>query len=548
MPTYEVEDPTTGKVLELDGDSPPTEQELEEIFASVGASPTPAPSAPAEDESPGLFASVFPSTSEAVSEGGALTAPKAALGAFTDVLSIPQRASATVTGQKFSDPNSYIGRSAVENRWEGGADRREEMFKPVKGNPAQTGMNMMIGGAIDQPEEIAKPIREIAVRTATDPLSYAAAVPKALGAVGAAGKALNKGSGKLAQELSGVSEEALRLGATKAGRQQLRQASGRQAEIGNKLTDAISDYHQYLPEKDIVENALKQMPPVDITKTIEALERTKIKPRGGVSLLPHQARANAEIDAIISGVRGKGNVTHIPAEDAYHLRRDFDYNLDFDKPETKLVDRALKEARTQLKNDLLRSAGSSGKMEYAHAMKDWARKLNLLDKINSRLGLTKNTREARSEAFVKNLFGKNSAHKQELLKDLDEVFGTDLLKQSRMTFLADEIGEGGKAAILPRQTTGRATMSAAGATVAGALGLGSPGTALLAGTLAAHSSPFVASRGILPTTQAIESALNNGVFKTAKSKALAKAFTRTTNAATQARIADQLRREMEKAE
>ncbi len=36
MPIYEVTDPETGKTLELEGDSPPTEQELEQIFAAQG--------------------------------------------------------------------------------------------------------------------------------------------------------------------------------------------------------------------------------------------------------------------------------------------------------------------------------------------------------------------------------------------------------------------------------------------------------------------------------------------------------------------------------
>ena len=35
MPTYRVTDPTTGKTVKLTGDSPPTEQELEEVFAQV---------------------------------------------------------------------------------------------------------------------------------------------------------------------------------------------------------------------------------------------------------------------------------------------------------------------------------------------------------------------------------------------------------------------------------------------------------------------------------------------------------------------------------
>lgn len=36
MPTYRIKDPTTGQVVKLTGDSPPTEQELEEVFAKIG--------------------------------------------------------------------------------------------------------------------------------------------------------------------------------------------------------------------------------------------------------------------------------------------------------------------------------------------------------------------------------------------------------------------------------------------------------------------------------------------------------------------------------
>lgn len=41
MPTYEVTDPTTGRTLELTGDSPPTEKELTDIFSRYGAAPAP---------------------------------------------------------------------------------------------------------------------------------------------------------------------------------------------------------------------------------------------------------------------------------------------------------------------------------------------------------------------------------------------------------------------------------------------------------------------------------------------------------------------------
>ena len=36
MPQYKVQDPTTGMTLSLQGDSPPTEQELQTIFSQAG--------------------------------------------------------------------------------------------------------------------------------------------------------------------------------------------------------------------------------------------------------------------------------------------------------------------------------------------------------------------------------------------------------------------------------------------------------------------------------------------------------------------------------
>ena len=48
MPTYKVTDPTTGKSLRITGDSPPTEQELNEVFAGVESKSV----APVEDKMP----------------------------------------------------------------------------------------------------------------------------------------------------------------------------------------------------------------------------------------------------------------------------------------------------------------------------------------------------------------------------------------------------------------------------------------------------------------------------------------------------------------
>ena len=48
MPTYRIKDPTSGRTIRLTGDSPPTEQELEEVFKSVGQQQPAAPATIAE--------------------------------------------------------------------------------------------------------------------------------------------------------------------------------------------------------------------------------------------------------------------------------------------------------------------------------------------------------------------------------------------------------------------------------------------------------------------------------------------------------------------
>lgn len=48
MPTYRIKDPTSGRTIRLTGDSPPTEQEIEEVFKSVGQQQPAAPATIAE--------------------------------------------------------------------------------------------------------------------------------------------------------------------------------------------------------------------------------------------------------------------------------------------------------------------------------------------------------------------------------------------------------------------------------------------------------------------------------------------------------------------
>lgn len=79
MPTYRVTDPETNRTLRLTGDSPPTEQELIDIFARVGSSPvrqTAAPAAPPvpQNKRPGqdVARTIAPYARPVLEYGGAL--------------------------------------------------------------------------------------------------------------------------------------------------------------------------------------------------------------------------------------------------------------------------------------------------------------------------------------------------------------------------------------------------------------------------------------------------------------------------------------------
>lgn len=509
--------------------------ELEEAEAMQGAeeaAPEPQGSA------------LFPATQKTLQTRTDKISPAIGLDVVGDILNAPSRALATTRGQEMTDPDAYVFKPEVEKYKEG-----------IESVP------------LDAPftKGIAKFGTELVGRTISDPLMLVGPLKWAAGAGarffgGNAASKLNKASGSLAQELSGVPEETLRMGGTKEGRAALQQASGKEAQIGQKLADAISDYHSYMPEREVIDRALQDMPPVNISGTIKALQGAKVKPASNGALLPHERKANQEIDALIQGLLGDRRpggmpTTKLSAQEAYDLRRRLDYQANFDTPEYKLVNGALIKARTQLKNDLLSAAGRSGNKEYATTMKAWADKLKILGDLEKRLGTTDATRQARSESFVNNLFGKNSANKQKIVEDLDKVFSTDFLGEAKMAQRASEIGEGGKAAILPRQSTGRSQIAAGTGAVLGPIAasiFGGPGAAAATGAvglgLAAHASPYVASRATLPATKWLDDALNGRRALSAKGKALANAYKKTTSAATKARIVDQLKREIEKEE
>jgi len=127
MPTYRVTDPTTGKVVKLTGDSPPTEQELEEVFTQLmGGAPAPAmetaQEAPtAQEPTPGIIQQTFDQYSKPLPDNKMFSkkyleenvipsAVRIVPQAVTSAIAIPYNAA-----KKFTDPiyNALSGKQEL---------------------------------------------------------------------------------------------------------------------------------------------------------------------------------------------------------------------------------------------------------------------------------------------------------------------------------------------------------------------------------------------------------------------------------------------------
>ncbi len=552
MPRYRVTDPQSGKSLTLTGDSPPTEAELEEIFAQVGgaakaaASDAPAPAAtgPRIPEGTGGAETVargFLPRSFKAEEEGAGVLRLAGAGAM-DALSAPGRLAGSLNAPDAKSqmqpmglggmnipvqPDAVRGRQEAERGGisEAMADTegkslgqrilRDPAILPaamtggaalgLAGRAGVTGLKAAAAaGALEGAGSAAIHQADNAVQGKGVSLKDAA-VETALGAalpafVGGAAKIANKALGKLAQEMSGVSEDALRtFGAGfGAGAKKLREAAGTQHEIGQKLVNALDNLDDYLPEKAIVDRALMEMPPVNVANTVQKLQGAKT---GGA--LASSRAVNQKIDELIGDLAGAADPAgNVPAVQFRQIRKEIDELVGdaFGKESNKYVT-ALKEARHQMADDLAKSAEASGKPEYVEAMRGLAQKLRKADDLKSVLGRSAQTREQRAESFIANLYGKNKEEKRRIVQSMGEVFGQDFLEQARLAHLASELGEGASPSWLPKQFTGRSALGAIGGGGAGYLVGGIPGG--VAG--AALSSPRL-SAGMLSGLTQVEKA------------------------------------------
>jgi hypothetical protein len=219
------------------------------------------------------------------------------------------------------------------------------------------------------------------------------------------------------------------------------------------------------------------------------------------------------------------------------LRQDLDVPVKWDEEGGAIKNSALKAGRTTMKNELLKAAAASGDPQYAKAMESWSDKLDKLDRIKGLLGKTGSARDKRVEQFINNLFGKNSAYKQQLMNDLDHIFQSDIVGRAKAADMAASLGEGGKPAILPRQVTGASLK-------AGLLANLVPGVGQIAAI--GTASPRVAASLTLPVLTKMEQGIKAaGIAMTPRAAGALQALKGPISAAQRARLATLLATELE---
>jgi hypothetical protein len=284
-------------------------------------------------------------------------------------------------------------------------------------------------------------------------------------------------AGRIAEWATGVDEEALRMAGTKQGKQALKSAFGKQAEIGAELVDVIDDAYNYMPDYKKIDTALKQTPAVNVVPMIRKLEDAAGNPTTA-EMKAVSEKILSKAEEIRNLAVNSGNSGYVNASDLISYRKELDVIIgdSFGKESGKYVN-TLKQIRHDIKEDVLKNAKGT---EYEKTMQEFAEKLDALDKIKRLVGSTAESRELRAESFIRNINNNGKSKAREWLTDFEKVFGGDFVQKSKLTRFAEMMGDEGSGSWLPRWTTGRS--------------LWAKGAGLAVG------SPKIASRVTLPAT------------------------------------------------
>lgn len=354
-------------------------------------------------------------------------------------------------------------------------------------------------GLVHQAEDVALKGQQFSPKEVLTEAAASAAAPAAIGGgLAVTTKFANAALGKLASQLSNVSEETLRKWGTGLGKgaKELKEINGKQKEIGDKILGALENFDDYIPEKKIVDDALEKLPAISMKNTIAAA-------KSALNDIPMKNTNSAEVTKlknVIKDIEDKGE--ELTATEFKKFRAQIDNIADYNSPGHKLADDAAKKIRTSMKDEILKVAEESGNPEVAPAMKAWSEKLGKRDAILEEIGANAKTREKKVGQFLSTLFNKNKETKQKALADISEVFGEDFVKHAKLLQMSDEIvSPGGGAKLLPNQTNGKAGAAMSPGLTQVATGVLSGNPTLISTGLATMgaASPAVASKMLTGT-------------------------------------------------
>jgi hypothetical protein len=453
----------------------------------------------ATSEKPGLFNAMFPRTA---SEGGFIKAPA------LDLLSLPGRAISSIgeggdylsnlARLKAPDRIGIPGRavSGLENAFRDPATLATlpagGVFGKFAGEGAAALSKPVIGalgrglteGATSAGVHIADSEGDYGGLDAAKEIGLSAAIPSALSGLGSLKSGAAKGAANMVTENlaeGGTPVSAIKMATTPEGQAFLKANKGKAYEIGKELVDNVYDPLNKISEAGTIKkimadmtgnydsaiNALKDKivknPNLEMRKVNEKLNEQidwlkKLNTTEPITKTVESPLVDAGGNAIQREIEVQGPKT-ITGLDLYNAQKQLDEVIAdrFGKDSGAYIN-ALKDARHALREELRNVAIQSGKPDYIKNIDALSEKLQILDRIKDRLGANTKTGEGRAESFVRNLFSAGKTDLQNVMKDYDRVFNTNVLPQSEAAHLAEFITPEGKLPYRPPIKTGYSKM------------------------------------------------------------------------------------------
>ncbi len=280
-------------------------------------------------------------------------------------------------------------------------------------------------------------------------------------------KYVNPALKSVASQLTGISGEALSVLSEKGGRKKLIDFSAKTKEIGDNLIGMLDNIDKNYKYEDQLKLALGNMPDINTQKIKDVLKSEIEKIEGKVFINKEQRAALPQLKEEYAQLSKLPKT--MTAKDFRDFRKELDIDINFDNDGAKFFDNVMQTVRKEAKNNLIdASAGTP----YKETMQNYSKALDARDKLyDAYLGKKGLVRNKRIQGFVDNLYGKNKDDAQEMIKNIDDVFGSGFSDQIKLSSLAKEAVKEGKIPFFNTMPTGRSVLGGLGGfTVGGPVG------------------------------------------------------------------------------